>query len=533
MTTAPRTLTAPSIGGQGFLPALGALVVIWAVPIWHFSLEWNMNPQYHYGWVVPLLSLYLVRLRMVDCPKPSIPWTENRKRALQAMAVLIALYIPIIVVRVANPEWRPFGYFIAFQAIALTWMGLYLSAGWRVAWHFAFPIAFFLVAAPWPRPVDAPLMDFLMQKNAGAAIEGLLWQGIAASRKGNLVLLPTGTVGVDEACSGIRSLQGTMMLALFLGEMYRLGFLRRSTLLVSGVGVALMTNAIRTYMLARVAAEKGVDAVESWHDSAGYTILTINFVLLWLAAIFLARLPSTRRVWLQNWWNKLSFYSGESTQKWLPPSPLWLVVLLATVGGGFVFSSWWYARGESMAEAPVSWRVEEPASATGFQRQRIPDNVLITLRHDSGWTARWEAPDKAEIQAWYLRWLPGRNAAQLANLHDPRVCLSGLGLEMQAELGTWELDLGKLILPVQTFRFRDGPQVVHVFYALLDDLAASQMSRQLDNSILSRLRAAKEGVRHRGQRLVEIGIWGDFPEAKAREMVRQFLSTHTVVDGPA
>jgi exosortase len=528
----PSTEYTPIENRRWLFAGLG-LFVVWAVPVWHFSLEWNLNPQYHYGWVVPLLSLYLVRLRMADRPKPTLPWTDSRKRALWVMGCLITLYFPIVVIRVANPEWRPFGYFIALQAVVLTWLGLYISAGWRVAWHYAFPVAFFFVAVPWPRPVDAPLMDFLMQKNAGVAIEGLLWQGIAASRKGNLIILPAGTVGVDEACSGIRSLQGTIMLTLFLGEMYRLGFLRRATLLIAGVVVALMTNAVRTFILAKGAAENGLSSIESWHDSAGFTILTVNFGILWLSVLALSRLPAARRAWMRSLWNRVSYYSGEATTKWLAPSPAWALFTLVTVASAFTFSSWWYARGEANARKPLEWRVEEPVSATGFKAQRIPDKVLITLRNDAGWTARWDGPEKEQFQAWYLRWKPGRNSAQLANMHDPRICLGGLGLEMQAELGTWECHIGELALAVQTFRFRDGDKVVHIFYALMDDLPRDQMGRRFDNSIVSRLRAALDGVRHRGQRMVEIGLWGDYPESKAREMVEQFLRTHTLVGDAA
>jgi len=504
------------------------LLVVWAVPIWHFSLEWNLNPQYHYGWVVPLLSLYLVYLRNADAPKPALPWKDSSRRAVWAMAGLIALYLPLIVIRVANPEWRPLGYVIALQAIFLTWLGIYISGGWRLAWHFAFPVGFFLVAVPWPRPVDAPLMDFLMEKNAGAAIEGLLWQGIAASRKGNLVILPTGTVGVDEACSGIRSLQGTMMIALFLGEMFRLGALRRVALLGAGVLVALLTNAVRTFLLARVAATHGIGAVESWHDSAGYTILTLNFFLLWASAFLFSKLPAKPAVWFWSWWNQVSAYTGRASERLVAPSPQWAIAAAVVVTAGFGFSAWWYQRGEKRAEAPLVWQVAEPVSAKGFQKQRIPDKILITLRNDSGWTAKWDGPDGGQIQAWYLRWSPGRIAAQLANLHDPRVCLAGLGLEMKAELGTWQFQSGKLALPVETFRFQDGTRVVHVYYALVDDLPETQMSRRFDNSVLSRLRAAWDGVTNRGQRMIEIGLWGDFTESQAREIVEEFLKTHAV-----
>ena len=53
---------------------------------------------------------------------------------------------------------------------------------------------------------------------------------MAAIQRGNLIELSTGVLGVDEACSGIRSFQSTLMAALFLDE--------RVTLL-QGLGMAV------------------------------------------------------------------------------------------------------------------------------------------------------------------------------------------------------------------------------------------------------------------------------------------------------
>jgi exosortase len=474
--------------------------------------------------------LYLVYLRVPDRPRPSYPWRSHQKMAFSVMWVLLALYFPMIVVRIANPEWRPLGYLIALQAIGLTLLGIYNSAGWRMMWHFAFPVSFFLVAVPWPRPIDAPLMDYLMQKNASIAIEGLLWEGFAAARKGNLVILPSGTVGVDEACSGIRSLQGTLMLGLFLGEMYRLGVLRRLGLLFGGAGIALLTNSIRTFWLARVAAAAGPESVDVWHDSAGYSILGINFALLWLLTVGFSKLPRLPFDRLKSWWDHVSSEQGEDSSNWVRPSPVWTLALIPMVITGFAFSAWWYDRGQNLAQPTLKWSIAEPSAAPEFKRDEISDKVLITLRHNEGWSAKWKGPGEMKIQGWYLRWEPGRNAPQLANMHDPRICLGGLGLELEAELTTWEFRTKGLVLPIQTFRFKDQGNPVHVYYGVLDDRPAIRMEKKLDNSTVSRLRAALEGRKHRGQRLIEVGVWGDVPESEARLAVQEYLTQHARVE---
>jgi hypothetical protein len=50
---------------------------------------------------------------------------------------------------------------------------------------------------------------------------------ITAVQHGNVIEVKSGLLGIDEACSGIRSLQATVMVSLFLGELYRATWQRR------------------------------------------------------------------------------------------------------------------------------------------------------------------------------------------------------------------------------------------------------------------------------------------------------------------
>jgi hypothetical protein len=52
---------------------------------------------------------------------------------------------------------------------------------------------------------------------------------------GNVIEVRTGFLGVDEACSGRRSLQATLMVSLFLGELYRASWIPRAILILIGV----------------------------------------------------------------------------------------------------------------------------------------------------------------------------------------------------------------------------------------------------------------------------------------------------------
>ena len=109
-----------------------------------------------------------------------------------------------------------------------------------------------------------------MQGSAAVAVEVLNIAGIAAVRHGNLIEVATGLVGVEEACSGMRGLQTSLMVSLVLGELGRLSISRRFVLVLAGAVVAILFNLLRAVVLSGLAATQGLGAVDHWHDAAGF-----------------------------------------------------------------------------------------------------------------------------------------------------------------------------------------------------------------------------------------------------------------------
>ena len=73
--------------------------------------------------------------------------------------------------------------------------------------------------------------------NTRAVTEVLVICGVPALQTGSTIELASDQVGVDEACSGIRSLHAALMVSLLLGELF---FLRpRSRVILLGGGVIL------------------------------------------------------------------------------------------------------------------------------------------------------------------------------------------------------------------------------------------------------------------------------------------------------
>ena len=133
------------------------LSLLWFVLCRALSNEWSANEQYSYGWFVPFFAAFLFWLRWEDRPKESeIRGQKSEVRNIIAGVIAMsALFIllPVRLFEIANPDWRPLSWLHAGAVVALTMLAIWSLGGMRLLRHFAFPVAFILVAVPWVTPI--------------------------------------------------------------------------------------------------------------------------------------------------------------------------------------------------------------------------------------------------------------------------------------------------------------------------------------------------------------------------------------------
>jgi len=250
---------------------------------------------------------------------PVVPWSRSPVVPFLLFAFCFLL-LPLRVIYEINADWPLISWLYTLIVVVLTLYALHLADPASVSahqpstinsqravqplafsvkpspWlrHFAFPVCFILVAVQWPYRLENLLTKGLMGVATSVTVELLGWLDIPAVQHGNLIELATGTVGVDEACSGIRSFQSTLMCALFLGELYLIRWRIRFLLVGVGLLAAFLLNVCRTSLLSWQAAKAGPDALHEWHDPAGFTIAIACFFCLWAIAV-LIRNRSTAR----------------------------------------------------------------------------------------------------------------------------------------------------------------------------------------------------------------------------------------------
>jgi exosortase/archaeosortase family protein len=534
------------------------LAWLWFRLIDHLRVEWSVNPQYTYGWAVPFLCAYLL-WRKANSRKQREE-IGHQKTVVSGLAVRLSLafcallYLPTRMIQEADPEWRLVSWALAIEVIGLTLLLLRLfaegrdqrpefSGQWSAVsgqWQaLAFPICFFLVAVPWPTIVEGPLIQGLMRANIGVTIELLSVIGIPAVQHSNVIEIATGMIGIDDACSGIRSFQAALMLSLFFGEIYALSFRRRALCVFAGLALAFAFNVGRTLLLTQVASAKGVGAVATWHDPAGVTILVGCFLSLWLIARASQRAdsrqqaaeletagPGGQRVLVPSTFNDQPStldpqVSTLNPQPALPTSLFHLrwvsVALLAWLLMVEAGTELWYRSHEWRIPHTLGWYVEFPRSNPTFRVLPFSDKTKQFLRYDEGFNGTWQQGNEQRWQAIFFRWNPGRIAVHLAKSHTPEVCLTAAGRELVSQSGLRPVLAHGLQLPFLSYVVKDEAGPLHVFYCLWEDRADAQSFRTTTMTYANRLAPVLAGRRNSGQRSLEVAIWGiaDQQEAEA------------------
>jgi exosortase len=477
-------------------------LLLWMELINHLKGEWSLNPQYSYGWVVPLLALFLLWKRWDSRPPAAPP----RSTLVPAIIVAVCAFtlLPLRLIAEANPDWRLISWSLALDVILISLSTIYFSGGFPWVRQFAFPILFFLVAVPWPAQMEQVLVQTLMQWETAINVAMLNFSGVSAVQHGNVIEVATGLIGIEEACSGVRSLQATFMVSLFLGELYEFAVGRRVVLVVAGAILAFVCNLVRTALLVWAGAKDGAKSIEAWHDPAGWTILVVCFFGLWLLSLRM-RKHTEKSV------REPAQPSGRPARS-MPVSLLaifFVWILLVEVG---VFH--WY--GHNRAAESSGWDVTWPKSETKFEVVPIAPEAQTLLRYTDGGGASWIGPEGHRFTMYFFRWLPGRTAALFVRNHRPDICLPASGMTLRSDSATL-IDVNNFTLPVRSYRFDYRGRPLHVYYCYWGGRTFSQTSySEEDWTAAGRLKTAWRGERENGTQMLELAVWGYQDDDDAR-----------------
>jgi exosortase len=218
----------------GFYVALALVALLFApnlVKLWN---DWRQDDNYSHGFLVLPVFAWMI-------------W-QSRKALAQTQVQPRGWGLAVVAIGVLQLFIGALGaeYFVSHSAllVVLCGMTLYLF-GTEMLKKLSFAIAWLIFMIPLPS-ILLYAVTFPLQTLATQLSSGLLdLMGIPNLREGNVLFLPNFTVGVVEACSGIRSLISLLCFGTLLGHLLGMSATVRWLVAISAVPTALGMNAMR------------------------------------------------------------------------------------------------------------------------------------------------------------------------------------------------------------------------------------------------------------------------------------------------
>ena len=315
MTQLPRRQILAALMLAGF-----AVYMIWDQSFW-----WGDREDYSFGYLVPFFVIYVLYDRWSvirsylyhgdrsgDLPSMESEGKQSLVRVLEYVAMsgfcvaLLMFLLGALLRSVSGPQ-NPVS-----LAIAIGFCGILLSSVFIMSrehingepmslrsrlgltFLFLFPALIWLLSAPLMAGFEKAIRVFLLTKVTIVVFNVFDILGYELQREGNILILPKGEVGVEEACSGIRSLTACLVTGSFLSAVFLTRFWKKVLLVASAMALAVITNMLRSTFLTLWAYHHGSPAIdEHWvvpllgdigsvHDVTGFAILGLTTLGLFM-----------------------------------------------------------------------------------------------------------------------------------------------------------------------------------------------------------------------------------------------------------
>lgn len=272
--------------------ALFALMVLAAVPIYwlgftSLAAAW-ITPEYSYGPLVPLISLYLFlrELRRADeagIPRetPGVPVNRLPGIALIGFALIFGIFGNLVKI----PD-------VVTYALIL-WVGgvVLVGFGWaRGRTHWA-PVLHLIFMLPLPQFIYWKLTIFLQLISSELGVWFVQLAGVPVFLEGNIIDLGVYKLQVAEACSGLRYLFPILSFSYLFAILYRGPMWHKAVLLLMAAPLTVFMNAFRIGIIGVLVNSYGISQAEGFlHLFEGWAIFGACIAILFLMAIGLQRL---------------------------------------------------------------------------------------------------------------------------------------------------------------------------------------------------------------------------------------------------
>jgi exosortase len=268
-----------------------ALAVLIVVPVvlmyWNVIFEmvsqWWSDEGSSHGFLIVPLALYIAwRQRKSVLAEPVAP--ETRGLLLSLLACVL-----YVIGRLAAE------FFLARVSLVVLLAGIIWTFwGSGRLRRLAFPVLLLFTMVPLPTIVFNQLAGPLQLLASRLATGVARFCGVAVFRDGNVINLADVSLGVAEACSGLRSISSLIIAALLLGYIELKRLETRFVLFAVAIPAAILTNIVRVAGTALIADVYPSLALGFYHTFSGWLVFVAGLGLLLLATKTLKVLEGRR-----------------------------------------------------------------------------------------------------------------------------------------------------------------------------------------------------------------------------------------------
>jgi EpsI family protein len=394
----------------------------------------------YWGWDLSALDRYLVVAGAVWLAVSVWPMALRRLSRpfhLTGLLFVVAaavLYMPVWFLTFGTTSGRVILLWWQWICLACAASGYVLSRyGMVVVRSGLFPVIFFAFSLPLPTAVEGPLQNALQRVTTTAAFRLLQVGGATIERPGGgfILRLPSGDLGVEEACSGVRSLTALTALAAYVAFRRGFGPIRGVALVMATVPIVAVVNVVRVVLSGIIQEVAGRAFIQgNWHDTLGILLVLLGLGVICLVANLLGRFSGPAEAGTTtgesgNEQHRPSLSQIQTSRRWVVSVASVAIVtgaILSAFGG-------WRASTSSGTDLPAPELSTISLKLADWQGEvlPVPEHIITTLQSDIALHREYRNGTGQRATVWMLYWTA---AGRVRGYHHPDVCLPSVGLNL-------------------------------------------------------------------------------------------------------
>lgn len=414
--------------------------------------DWWASPEYQHGYLIPLVSLYLIWARAAY-PNPSGIGPSWAGVAVVGLGLLGFLAGELSAI-----------YTVIQYAFLLTLWGLALTLiGWAGVRHFWAGLFYLVFMIPLPAFFQFNLSNILQLWSSEIGTWVLRLLGVSVYLEGNVIDLGIYKLQVAEACSGLRYLFPLGSFGFFCAYVFKGRLWQRAVIFASAAPIAILMNSFRISVTGILVARYGIEQAEGFlHYFEGWVIFVACIGILFLEmALFAAlgrhRLADSFTVEIPEVADLKVFAPAGRIAA---PAAAAALLLLAGAAGSFAIGNRQEAIPQHVALSNFPLTIGEWQGTD----QALTDDVLGQLRLTDYLMATYQSEkDYRPVQLYVAYYGSQRKGA---SVHSPRACLPSGGWQIESfeRFEIPQVRPDRASLPVNRALISMGPQKNLVYY---------------------------------------------------------------------